>query len=77
MIEQIFILVRKDGTFTVDYIGIRNRDSYVHKQGASDSSSLIDFETLLTGHQFTLEDDCNDMRIWARRGEQLALGATE
>lgn len=79
MIEQIFILTYKNGmAFTVDYIGVRSQDSHVYKRTEPTAfEHLPAFESLLTEHGFALEDDMLGMRIWARRGEQLALGGGE
>ena len=74
MIEQIFIFIR-NGTFTVDYLGIRDIHAYSHIQREEHWTRLADFERLLINHDFKLvTDDTDLLHIWSRKSTQLALG---
>lgn len=75
MLEQIFILQKRDGTIAVEYIGVRSIEDYVTRSALDSNTRLAEFETLLVSQGFRLADSSEEfhLRIWTRSGKQLAL----
>jgi predicted transcriptional regulator len=61
MIEQVFIMSKRDGTFATQYLGVRSLDDFAYKTALADSERLADYEALLTKHGFTLADSSEEL----------------